>query len=174
MTNNNHVSQGVTLPEKIGSVFNFAKAIVEQVENVELTKTKKILVADDEPLTFELIDEFLKNAKLRFKILTADTGRKAYELTVSEMPDLVITDWIMPEFDGPHLIKKLKANSTTAHIPIIVTTGGMFNDDVLNKVFESGAISYFKKPIDEHELIGCVTTALAFPKNWSDDAQAML
>src|SRR5689334_16050047 len=108
------------LPEIIHRAFNFAKAIVDKVEFVELAKTKVILIADDEPLTFELIHEFLTSASINAKILMADTGRKAYQLAVSELPDLIITDWIMPEFDGPHLIKKLKANPSTAHIPVIV------------------------------------------------------
>ena len=168
------IDSGLKLPEKINGAFSFAKAIVEQVEYAELTRTKVILVADDEPLTFELIDEFLKNAKFRFKILRADTGRKAYLLAVSELPDLIITDWIMPEFDGPHLIKKLKANPVTAHIPVIVTTGAMFNEEFLSKVFETGAVNYFKKPIDEFELIGCVISALAFPANWCEETLAML
>ncbi len=162
-------TNGSMLPKEINQAFDFAKTVVEKVECVELTKTKVILIADDEPLTFELIDEFLKNTKLRFKTIRADTGRKAYNLAVSEVPDLIITDWIMPEFDGPHLIKKLKANSITSHIPVIVTTGGMFSDEIFNKVFESGAVSYFKKPIDEYELIGCVISALAFPINWREE-----
>src|SRR5258708_30204660 len=102
------IDNRMKLPEKIHSAFNFAKAIVEKVEGAKLTKTEVILVADDEPLTFELIEEFLNNTRLRFKILRADTGRKAYLQAISEVPDLVITDWIMPEFDGLHLIRKLK------------------------------------------------------------------
>lgn len=159
----NRVSNESLLADKIQRAFKFAETIVEKVECIELTRTKVILVADDEPLTFELIDEFLRNANLHFKILTADTGLKAYHLAVSEIPDLIITDWIMPEFDGPHLIKKLKANPITSHIPVIVTTGAMFPDDAFNKVFDNGAIDYFRKPIDEFELIGCVATAIAFP-----------
>jgi PleD family two-component response regulator len=157
------------LPQDIYSAFNFAKSIVEKVECYELAKTKVILVADDEPLTFELIEEFLNNTKISFKLLRAETGRKAYLQAVQEVPDLVITDWIMPEFDGPHLIKKLKANPLTSHIPVIVTTGAVFTDEVINQVFESGAISYFKKPIDELELIGCVISALVFPANWCQE-----
>lgn len=157
------------LPETINTAFNFAKAIVEKVEFSELTKTQVILVADDEPLTFELIEEFLNNTRIRFKILRAETGRKAYLQAVEEIPDLIITDWIMPEFDGPHLIKKLKANPLTAHIPVIVTTGAVLSSEMLDKVYETGAVSYFTKPIDEHELIGCVVSALAFPTNWCED-----
>jgi CheY-like chemotaxis protein len=158
---------GPALLEKIHHAFNFAMAIVDKVECVELAKTKVILIADDEPLTFELISEFLRNASLNAKILMADTGRKAYQLAVSEIPDLIITDWIMPEFDGPHLIKKLKTNPLTAHIPVIVTTGAVFPDKDFNKVFDNGAIDYIRKPIDEFELIACVTTALAFPAGWN-------
>lgn len=165
----NEINSRSVLPEDIYSAFNFAKAVVEKVECDELAKTKVILIADDEPLTFELIEEFLSNTKIRFKILKAETGRRAYLQAIEEIPDLIITDWIMPEFDGPHLIKKLKANPLTAHIPVIVTTGAVFTDEVINKVLDSGAISYFKKPIDELELIGCVISALVFPVNWCQE-----
>jgi PAS domain S-box-containing protein len=148
------------IPRNIHSSFQFAKMIVTKVEQIDRGKRKIILVADDEPLTFELINEFFNDANLNCKIIKAETGRKAYNLAVEEIPDLIISDWIMPEFDGPDLIKKLKANPATENIPVIITTGAVFPEHELKRVL-IGAIDYVRKPIEEKELIARVKTALA-------------
>ncbi|MBI1767611.1 MAG: response regulator [Bacteroidetes bacterium] len=145
-----------------------AKRIVSKVEEIEQPNRKVVLVADDEPLTFELINEFFKDANLSYKILKAETGRRAYRIAVSEIPDLIITDWIMPEFNGPDLIKKLKANPVTENIPVIMTTGAVFPDKEFNRVLGEGAIDYIRKPIDDKELIARVKTALALNESFRE------
>jgi len=139
--------------------------IVTKVEQIDRGKRKVILVADDEPLTFELITEFFADANFDCQILKADTGRKAYNLAVEEIPDLIISDWIMPEFDGPDLIRKLKANPATENIPVIITTGAVFSDKDFTKVLTTGAIDYVRKPIDERELIARAKTAFALSES---------
>lgn len=158
----------VSVINNIESLFQLADAIVDKVELIKESEGKVILIADDEPLTFELIKEYFGNANLHYKILRAETGRKAYNLAVSELPDLIITDWIMPEFDGPDLIKKLKENNTTKDIPVILITGGLFPEKQFNKVFFEGAIDYIRKPLDETELITRVTTWLSLNKPLRD------
>lgn len=171
-------AQQQVAPGNIDSTFQLAKMIVKKVEQIDRGKKKVILVADDEPLTFELITEFFDDANFDFRIIRADTGRKAYNLAVEELPDLIISDWIMPEFDGPHLIKKLKANPHTKNIPVIITTGAVFPANEFNEVLTTGAIDYVQKPIDERELIARVKTALALSeslkgiKNSRESAQA--
>ena len=156
---------GSSMPRNIDSSFQLAKMIVSKVEHTDNGKRKVILVADDEPLTFELINEFFNDANLGYQILKADTGRRAYHLAATEVPDLIITDWIMPEFDGPDLIRKLNGNPATKNIPVIMTTGAVFPDHELNRVLTSGAIDYLPKPIDEKELIARVKTALALTRS---------
>src|SRR5437879_615436 len=84
-----------SMPGSLSSFFRVAKRIVTWVEEIEQPCNKVILVADDEPLTFELIKEFFSDANLHFKILKAESGRSAYNLAIKELPDLIITDWIM-------------------------------------------------------------------------------
>jgi len=52
-----------------------------------------ILVVDDEPLTFRLIEEFFQDANLLCHILPASNGNTAYSIALSKKPDLIITDW---------------------------------------------------------------------------------
>lgn len=163
LTKNIVLQSGV---KNIHSSFQLAKMIVTKVEQIDRDKEKVvILVADDEPLTFELITEFFTDANFDCKILRAETGRKAYHLAIEEIPDLIISDWIMPEFDGPDLIKKLKANPATENIPVIITTGAVFSDKDFSKLLTTGAIDYVRKPIDERELIARTKTALALSES---------
>lgn len=146
--------------KSIHSFFQLAKMIVTKVELMDRTKSKVILVADDEPLTHELIQEFLHEAGVNCKIIRAETGRKAYELAVEKIPHLIITDWIMPEFDGPDLIRKLKKNDLTKNIPVVLTTGASFPDNIMDKTLEAGAVDCLLKPIQASQLVECVKLLL--------------
>lgn len=146
--------------KSVHSFFQMAKIIVAKVELMDRSKPSLILVADDEPLTHELIHEFLYEAGLNCKIIKAETGRKAYELAVEKVPHLIITDWIMPEFDGPDLIRKLKRNELTKDIPVVLTTGASFPDNIMDKTLEAGAVDCLLKPIEASQLVDCVKMLL--------------
>ncbi|MBI3483341.1 MAG: hypothetical protein HY015_10305, partial [Bacteroidetes bacterium] len=81
----NNLNQESVMLTDIYSCFRVAKRIVSKVEEIEQPNRKVVLVADDEPLTFELINEFFKDANLSYKILKAETGRRAYRIAVSEI-----------------------------------------------------------------------------------------
>jgi len=149
------------MPRNIHAYFQLAKMIVTKVREIETEKQKIILVADDEPLTFSLIEDFFEAANLPYKILKAATGRVAYAIAVEQIPDLIITDWIMPELDGLSLIKQLKANPQTKDIPVIMTTDALIPNGEFNKILLAGAIDYIRKPLDDMEFMTRVKTALA-------------
>ncbi len=81
---------------------------------------KKILIVDDEPHIQRLIVLSLK--KLGCEILTANDGSKALALAASEQPALIVMDVTMPELDGISALKQLKADPTTAKIPVVMLT----------------------------------------------------
>src|SRR5437868_6335231 len=81
---------------------------------------KKVLVADDESHILHVVSMKLRNAG--YTVVTARDGREAYELAVSEHPDLIITDYHMPELSGIELCRKLKEQSATSGIPAIMLT----------------------------------------------------
>jgi CheY-like chemotaxis protein len=85
-----------------------------------LTATKKILIADDEPRLRLLVRTALEREDC--EILEAVDGRQALDLILSEKPDLVILDVIMPGLYGTEVCKQLKSNPETAHIPVIILT----------------------------------------------------
>src|SRR5208282_1463309 len=81
---------------------------------------KKILVADDESHILHVVSLKLRNAG--FEVLTAADGLEALELAQTERPDLLITDYHMPQLSGLELCQKLKHDPATARIPAIMLT----------------------------------------------------
>jgi DNA-binding response OmpR family regulator len=74
--------------------------------------------------------------------------------------DLIISDWDMPGFSGIDLIRGLKANPRTRHIPIVIVTGVMLTSKDLDIALTEGAFDYIRKPIDPVELAARVNSAL--------------
>lgn len=109
-----------------------------------------ILVAEDDNDVALLITQMLKNQGYRFH--WAHNGRDAYEYIKENMPRLIITDIMMPEMDGLELIKAIRGNEDTAHLPIIVVSARTENDDRLAG-FDAGAEVYLGKPFIPDELL---------------------
>jgi|GEM_PF-1135946 len=156
-----HIANEALMARNIQSYFQLAKMIVTKVSDIETKNRKIILVADDEPLTFRLVEEYIEDANLPCDILPATTGLAAYNIAVSKAPDLIITDWLMPELNGLDLIRRLKTNPKTKDIPAILFTGALMPDEEFNKALEIGAIDCIRKPLDNMELIARIKTALA-------------
>lgn len=115
-------------------------------------KTYIILIADDYPENLQIIVDALKNSNLQHKIVRAVNGKILCELAEKRHPDLIITDWEMPEMDGIEAIKYLKSINATKDIPIIMCTGIMTTSENLRMALDSGAVDYIRKPIDSIEL----------------------
>src|SRR5438094_1465567 len=88
------------------------------VEIMETSKT--ILVADDESHILHVVSLKLRNAG--YRVLTARDGQEAFELASTEMPDLLITDYHMPQLSGLEWCRKRKQDPATSMIPAIMRT----------------------------------------------------
>src|SRR5712671_5197312 len=82
------------------------------------TNPKTILVADDESHILHVVSLKLRNAG--FRVVTARDGQEALELAQQEHPDLLITDYHMPQLSGLELCQRLKQDPATTHIPAIM------------------------------------------------------
>ncbi len=128
-----------------------------------LSKTQmgyQILIVDDEPDYLEATFELISNEYAQSKVLTAVNGKVAFEIASKKIPDLIITDWEMPLLDGLELIKQLKAQPSTADIPVIMATGIMTSPSSLKAALEAGAVDFVRKPIDPIELIARINSML--------------
>ncbi|NOY95149.1 MAG: response regulator [Chlorobi bacterium] len=86
------------------------------------------------------------------KVLTALSGREGIKIAREEHPDTILLDIIMPGMDGYETCKRLKADESTKHIPVIMLTA--IKTDIKSKVkgLDTGADAFFTKPIDAVEL----------------------
>jgi len=115
-------------------------------------KQYKILVIDDDPTIINTIIDYLDDKNPNYIFFQANNGLMGIEVAKKHKPDLIISDWEMPQLSGIETIKKLKAMKETSEIPIVMMTGIMISSEHLNTAFEAGAIDFIRKPIDEIEL----------------------
>jgi len=117
---------------------------------------KKILLVDDEPD----IVEFLKyNLELqKFEVIVGHDGEEALQ-RLSEKPDLIVLDIMMPKLDGFETCKRIRQNKEFANVPIVFLTAKAGEIDEI-KGLELGASDFIQKPISPNKLIARVKSNL--------------
>ena len=119
---------------------------------------KTILIVDDTPNNLQLLFKYLNNAG--YKILVAQSGKKAIKTALAVHPDLILLDVLMSEVDGFATCRQLKSNDSTKDIPIIFMTALVEIEHKLQG-FTLGAVDYITKPIVEEELLARIQTHLS-------------
>ncbi|MBN2001075.1 response regulator, partial [candidate division KSB1 bacterium] len=118
-------------------------------ENIKpSTEQPRILIVEDHPDMRQLLNDFLRDT---YEIFEAENGKRGFEMALQIVPDLVISDIMMPKMDGLEFTRKLKSNIVTSHIPVILLT---VKNEIEHKIkgFETGADAYIPKPFDNKEL----------------------
>jgi serine/threonine protein kinase/CheY-like chemotaxis protein len=127
-----------------------------------------VLVVDDDPDKRMLLTVALQMAG--YEVRTANDGEQALASIESALPDLVITDVMMPKMDGYELARALRANPKTRFIPIIMTTAARNDAQDLRRGSEVGALGYITDPTDIDLLLARARTLLDF-KRYLDMAE---
>ncbi|UNU27159.1 sensor histidine kinase [Microcoleus vaginatus] len=122
-----------------------------------MSSPELILVVDDTPANLEVVCETLSDAG--YEVATAINGDRALKRVQAYPPDLILLDVQMPGIDGFETCKRLKADPTTASIPIIFMTA-LSEADSKVKGFVLGAVDYITKPFQEQEVLARVKTHL--------------
>ena len=118
----------------------------------------KVLVIDDDPVIVELLRV---NFEIEgFGVVTAADGREGFERAVADRPDVVLSDIMMPRFDGLQLLSRLKTDVATKSLPVILLSAKAQNAEV-QQGLDMGADDYVTKPFDPLELIDRVNAVLA-------------
>lgn len=115
-----------------------------------------VLVVEDEPNLAQYVAETLRG---HCDTRVAENGRVGLDLALTDMPDLVLTDVMMPEMDGIALLEALKANPATEHIPVVIFSARAMLKDRLTGL-EQGADAYLAKPFNTQELLLVVRNLL--------------
>jgi len=124
--------------------------------NNDETKSSVLVVEDNSDLRAFIIDSLGSE----FYFLEADNGKRGLEIARSEIPDLIISDVMMPEMDGITMSGKIKSDVHTCHIPLILLTAKSTEDSKLSGL-QSGADDYLTKPFNKNELLFKVRNSIA-------------
>jgi len=117
----------------------------------------KILVAEDEKQIADMIAFKLTNGG--HKVIHAQDGEQAMTLAMTELPDLILLDVMMPGLNGLEVLRRLKGDSALRSVPVIMVTAKGHERDVLNGL-RGGAADYVVKPFSLKELAARVELAL--------------
>jgi DNA-binding response OmpR family regulator len=118
---------------------------------------KKILVIDDLPENVFMLQDRLEHEG--YEVITAYDGKSGITKALTELPDLILVDVMMPEVTGIEVCKTLVDNPSTQNIPIILITARSGAEDT-KEGLEAGAFDYIKKPFNKIELMARINSAL--------------
>ncbi|MDP3486737.1 MAG: response regulator, partial [Bacillota bacterium] len=118
---------------------------------------KRILVVDDNRLIVNLLRANLLTSG--YGVITASDGFSALRAAVSERPDLILLDVMMPEMDGFEVARQIRNNTLIAHVPIIMLTARGSVDSVVEGL-DAGADDYISKPFEMTEVLARVKAHL--------------
>jgi CheY-like chemotaxis protein len=119
---------------------------------------KKVMLVDDSKTSLFMAQMILRR-EAAFDVVTAGDGAEAIEKALSEQPDLILMDVVMPRMDGIEALRQLRLHERTKAIPVImVTTRG--EGPNVEVAFECGCTDYVTKPIDPLELLAKVRGCL--------------
>ena len=110
----------------------------------------KILVADDELVSRKKLERLL--ITLGHDVLVAENGLLGQQLWKKERPRMVLTDWIMPEMDGPELCRHIRAEEGSQYTYIIMITSKEDTQDIVTGI-DAGADDFITKPFVKEELL---------------------
>ena len=120
-------------------------------------QSKTILVADDESHILHVVSLKLRNAG--FKVVTARDGQEALDMARQEKPDLLITDYHMPQLSGLELCQRLKQDAATSNIPAIMLTARGYHLEPQDTQ-QSGILRMLSKPFSPRHLLSTVNEVL--------------
>jgi len=132
-----------------------------QVNSKSETNQNIVLIVEDNDELSEYIKSILSDD---FICYVVNNGQAGIESALKIIPDIIISDVMMPQKDGYELVDKLKKNKFTSHIPIILLTAKAGFDSKIQGL-QSGADAYMTKPFSKKELIIRVSNMIALIKN---------
>ncbi len=125
----------------------------EEAGAAEPSTPVRLLLVDDEPGLRTAVKAYLED--VGFAVTTANDGEEGWTAAQAQMPDVVISDVMMPRCDGYGLLKRLRADERLGGTPVIfLTAKGMTADRIAG--FQAGADDYIPKPFDPDELVARV------------------
>ena len=125
------------------STLNLQHTTIEPGKNNQLM----LIVEDNPEMSSYLADHFGD-----YNLLLAENGEKGYDLAKEHVPDIIISDIMMPGMNGIEFCKAVKKEYLTSHIPVILLTAKAAIDEKIEGIGDTGADAYVEKPFDPEYL----------------------
>jgi signal transduction histidine kinase/ligand-binding sensor domain-containing protein/DNA-binding response OmpR family regulator len=135
----------------------------------DASKKTILLVEDNDDFRFYLKDNLREN----YNIYETPNGQRGWEACLKHLPDLVVSDVIMPVMTGTELCKKIKGDGRTSHLPVILLTAKVEAEDKLEGL-ESGADDYISKPFDFRILVSRIENLINSREQLRQTYQTMI
>lgn len=113
---------------------------------------KHILIVDDDVNMLKLLRMFLQDD---YQVSMVDSGKLALEFVVKKTPDLILLDYMMPLFDGPHVLEILRKREETRNTPVVFLTSVSEKDKIIS-ILGLKPQGYLVKPVSREELLSRV------------------
>ena len=139
-----------------------ASAPVPRPEQEPKSTCKRVLLVEDEPTT-RIMTEGVLRQLLGCTVYTAENGKDALALALEVMPQIVITDWLMPVMDGLEFCRALRATDWGQSMYVIMLTGVETEEKII-EAFEAGVDDYLTKPMNIRALNARMRAALHYVK----------
>jgi sigma-B regulation protein RsbU (phosphoserine phosphatase) len=121
---------------------------------IKLKEVKmKILIAEDEKTSRTILEKTL--TKAGYQVIAVEDGIKALDSIQKEVPDMLITDWMMPDLDGLELCCRVRDLNLSSYVYIILWTALTQKENIIRGL-DAGADDYITKPFDRTELLARV------------------
>ena len=130
----------------------------------------RILIADDDLQSVELLEAYL--ADTRYEVRTSTDGEATLRETQQWQPDVILLDIMMPKISGFEVCKRLRANSSSRSIGILMITALDQSSDV-ERAVEAGTDDFLTKPINKTELLLRIRSLLKSRQNQSNLDRAL-
>jgi two-component system, cell cycle response regulator len=114
------------------------------------TPSYELLVVDDSPVYRKLVEQVLSSEP--YNLIFARNGQEAMDLYQLHSPCMVLTDWMMPDFSGLELCRRIRADNTRPYTYLILMTSNTEKGNVV-KGLQAGADDYLTKPFDPGEML---------------------
>ncbi|GAA5225293.1 two-component regulator propeller domain-containing protein [Membranihabitans marinus] len=118
-------------------------------EFVSPNENPLILIVED---TYDLRKFLAQVLQKKYRVIEAGDGEEALEIAIEQIPDLIVSDWMMPKMDGLQFCASIRENLLTCHIPVIILTARAMQHEVIDG-YDKGVDQYLTKPFSSEELL---------------------
>lgn len=112
---------------------------------------KKILIVDDELFVTRSLQRLLEANN--YEVISASNGQEGIDKAIQDKPDLILLDVLMPKMSGHEALTKLKENTLTKSIPVIMLSARGGNKEIVKSIGKEGAADYITKPYTKETLL---------------------